>query len=63
MLGNNITMYSNSKILGKSKIGDNVIIGANAYVKDTDIPDNSMVFGEFPNLIIKPNNNIDKMWK
>lgn len=56
ILGNHVTMYSNSKVLGKSHIGDNVIIGANTYIKDTDIPDNSMVFGQFPNIIIKPNN-------
>ena len=62
VLGNHVTMYSNSKVLGKSHIGNNVIIGANAYVKDTDIPDNSMVFGEFPKLIIKPNKNSDVMW-
>jgi serine O-acetyltransferase len=40
-------------ILGNSKIGNNVILGAGACVKDQDIPDNSMVFGSSPNLIIK----------
>ena len=63
VLGDHVTMYSNSKVLGKCFIGSNVVIGANAYVKDTDIPDNSMVFGQFPNLIIKPNKNIDNFWK
>ncbi len=63
ILGNNVTMYSNAKILGKSHIGNNVIIAANAYVKDTDIPDNSIVFGQFPNLIIKQNNIEDRFWK
>lgn len=46
-------MCSNSKILGKSKIGDNVIVSANTYIKDEDIPDNSLVFGQSPNLVIK----------
>ncbi|MBP3366690.1 MAG: hypothetical protein J6K96_06800 [Treponema sp.] len=63
VIGNDVTMYSNSKILGKSHIGNNVIIGANAYVKDTDIPNDTIVFGEFPNLIFKQNKNIDKIWK
>lgn len=63
IIGNNVTMYSNSKILGKCNIGNNVVIGANTYIKDTDIPDNTMVFGQYPNLIIKPNNNIDTFWK
>lgn len=53
IIGNNVKMYSNSKIIGNSKIGDNVQIGANAYIKDTNIPDNVTVFGQFPNLILK----------
>lgn len=63
VLGDNVTMYSNSKVLGKSHIGNNVIIGANAYIKDIDIPDNSMVFGQFPNIIVKQNNNRDSYFK
>ena len=47
-------MMSDSKILGNSIIGDHCIIAANAYVKDTNIPDHSLVFGQSPNLIIKP---------
>ena len=56
-LGNNVFMYSNSKILGNSHIGNNVLIGANCYVKDMTIPDNVMVFGQYPNVIIKDNHN------
>lgn len=52
-LGKNFRMMSGSKILGKSNVGDNVTLAANTYVKDTDIPDNSLVFGNSPNLIIK----------
>ena len=63
VIGNNVTMFSNSKVLGKSHIGNNVIIAANAYVKDTDIPDNTIVFGQFPNLVLKSNENQDKFWK
>lgn len=52
-LGRMVIMYSNSKILGCSEIGDNVIIGANTYIKDEKIPGNSIVFGQTPKLIIK----------
>lgn len=52
-IGENVIMYSNSKIVGKSKIGDNVIIAANTYIKNQDVPSGSLVFGESPNLIIK----------
>ena len=51
--GNNVIMMSNSKVLGRCAIGNNVIISANTYIKDTDIPDNSIIFGSSPNLIIK----------
>jgi len=55
VIGENVKMYSNSKILGKSNIGNNVLISANCYIKDVDIPDNVTVFGQSPNLIIKNN--------
>lgn len=55
VIGRNCRMYSNSSILGNCKIGDNVSIGAGAIVKNQNIPDNSIVFGQSPNLIIKPN--------
>ena len=53
IIGNHVTMTANSMILGNSKIGNNVILGAGACVKDQDVPDNSIVFGSSPNLIIK----------
>ena len=55
-IGEYVTMTANSMILGNSKIGSNVIIGAGACVKDQDVPDNSLVFGSSPNLIIKKRN-------
>ncbi len=52
-IGHHVLMYSNSKILGGSQIGNNVIISANTYIIDQDVPDNSIVFGTSPNIIIK----------
>lgn len=52
-IGKDVRMYAHSAILGNSTIGDNVQIGAGAIVKNQDIPSNSIVFGESPNLIIK----------
>lgn len=46
-------MCANSSIIGKCVIGNNVTIAANSGVKDENIPDNSLVFGHSPNLIIK----------
>ena len=53
--GQSVFMFSNSKVIGDCEIGDNVIIGANAYMKDTDIPGGSLVFGQSPDLVIKEN--------
>lgn len=53
IIGENVQMLSGAKVLGNSNIGDNTIISANTYIKDQNIPDNSIVFGASPNLIIK----------
>lgn len=57
VLEENVHMFCNSSILGKCHIGKNVNIGAGAIVKNQDVPDNCIVFGESPNLIIKTKNN------
>mgnify|MGYP000356724518 CR=1 FL=1 len=56
-IGENVKMLSNSKIIGASNIGNNVILSANSYVKDEDIPNNTIVFGSSPNLILKTHSN------
>lgn len=48
-----VTMLSGSKVLGNTIIGQNCVIAANTYIKDCTIPDNCIVFGSSPNLIIK----------
>ena len=53
IIGENVRMYANSSILGNCIIGRNVQVGAGAIVKNQDVPDNSIVFGQSPNLIIK----------
>lgn len=52
-IGKNVKMFSDSKVLGDCTIGDNVWISANTYIKDMDIPSNTIVFGSSPNLILK----------
>lgn len=52
VIGNGVTIFTGSKILGGITIGDNVVIGALSFV-DIDIPDNSIVYGIPPNRIIK----------
>ena len=52
-IGKNVKMFAHSHIIGNCYIGDNVVLGAGCLVKDENIPDNSIVFGQTPNLIIK----------
>lgn len=52
-IGSNVKLCANAAIIGNCRIGDNVTIGAYACVKDQDVPENSIVFGQSPDLIIK----------
>ncbi len=53
IIGDNVWMFANSAIIGNSTIGNNVYVGAGCLIKDQNIPSNSIVFGQSPNLIIK----------
>lgn len=55
-IGNNVIMYANSTILGNCKIGNNVVISANSYLINEVVPDNCIVFGSSPNIVIKSRN-------
>src|SRR5262245_7972563 len=44
IIGNNVDIGSGAKLLGPIRIGDNVLIGANAVVL-CDVPDNSVAVG------------------
>ena len=52
-IGENVQMLSGSKVLGRCVIGDNVILSANSYIKDENVPSDSIVFGSSPLLTIK----------
>ncbi len=51
--GENVSLLAGATVIGNCHIGGNCIISANTYIKDQDVPDNSLVFGSSPNLIIK----------
>ncbi len=55
VFGEHVAMKSGSKILGKCRVGDYVVISANAYIKDQDVPSGCLVFGTSPHLVFKPN--------
>lgn len=43
-IGNNVTLSVGCKVIGKIKIGNNVLVAPNSVVVN-DIPDNSIVVG------------------
>ncbi len=53
VLGNNVILFANSTVLGDTHIGNNVVVSAESYIINEDIPDNCIVFGQSPNLVIK----------
>jgi len=51
--GENVALLAGATVVGNCHIGNNCIISARTYIKDQDIPSNSIVFGTSPDLIIK----------
>ncbi len=58
-IGNNVTIYANATVLGDIIIGDNVTIGSSAWVK-SDIPDNTRVMIQEPEIILKQRLSVQK---
>lgn len=54
VLGENVCLYAGASVIGDCHIGDNVKIGAGTLVKNQDIPNDRLVFGQSPHLIVKP---------
>ncbi len=54
--GEGVVLYARSSVIGNCKIGNNVVIGANTFILNMDIPDDSVVTGSYPNVKILKNN-------
>ncbi|MBF0138042.1 MAG: transferase [Magnetococcales bacterium] len=52
VFGDHVTLHARAMVVGQCRIGSHVVIAADAYVKDQDIPDNTLVFGTTPNLTL-----------
>ena len=46
-------LFANSTVLGDTHIGNNVVVSANTYLINEVIPDNCVVFGKSPDIVIK----------
>ena len=51
-IGNDVTIYANATVLGDIKIGDDVIVGSNTYIRE-DIPSHTTVKNPKPELIMR----------
>lgn len=49
-----VILFARSAVFGKSKVGPNVVFGADSMVIDQDIPSDSIVVGRYPNHRILP---------
>jgi serine O-acetyltransferase len=54
-------LYAGSKIIGRSTIGENVIIGAGVVINNESIPANTTVFLDWENRRCSKNNNQDNI--
>ena len=52
-LGSNVILFTGAKILGNCSVGNNVLVSANTFLLDVDIPDFSIVFGRPRDYVIK----------
>lgn len=43
-----VILYAKSSILGDCNIGKNVIFGANSFLMNIDVPDDTVVLGQYP---------------
>ena len=53
VIGDNVILYANATVLGSTHIGNNVVVSAGTYLINEEIPDNCIVFGKSPDIVIK----------
>jgi serine O-acetyltransferase len=54
-LGNGVVLYPGAAIIGRSRVGSNVVVSAGVQIINRDIPDNSIAFaGDGGRLVFKP---------
>jgi len=53
--GDGTILYSKSSVIGGAELGDDVIVGANAFILGSRIPSHSVVVGAHPSCKVLPN--------
>ncbi|MCT7958218.1 hypothetical protein [Laspinema palackyanum] len=54
-LGKEVIFYAKSSLVGNCHVGNNIVFGSNSFLINTDIPDDTIVVGRYPNHRFKPN--------
>jgi len=47
-MGEGVVCYSRTSIIGKCRVGNNVVIGANTFILNCDISSDTLVLGSYP---------------
>lgn len=58
-IGENVALHAGSIVVGDTHIGNNVEVSAGAFIKDETIPDNCLVFGSSPNIVVKHRSEVE----
>ena len=53
--GDGVVMYTGARVIGRCRIGSNVVIGANALIIDRDVPDNTVAIAGELKVRLLPN--------
>ena len=46
--GSGTVLYAKSAVIGECNLGNDVVLGANAFILNTNVPNGSMVVGQYP---------------
>lgn len=55
VFGEGVVLYSRSSVVGKCRVGDDVVFSANSAIVNTDVPSRTVVLGTYPNCRFKEN--------
>lgn len=63
--GDAVVLYAGARVIGKSRVGSNVVVGTNALVIDRDIPDGKVVISgdSRPRIAENPRHVLDRRFR
>ena len=62
VLGERCALLANTTVIGKCKVGDNVIFATGAYIRNIDISADNIVFGRYPTNQFKKNRHDNRKY-